>query len=119
MDTFHQYVSISEINLPAYVSPSTGIDISSIDHLWHNLYCLRRSLVVSSALFDHYALCVNFRINHDGPPKSKRFRDFNEPNAKLFSSDIENELISCYPPRSNPNEYADYLLDFLKKIMII
>ena len=30
---------------------------------------------------------------------------------------MENEFIYCTPPNSNPNEYADYLVNFLKKIM--
>ena len=63
VDTFHQYGLINEINLPTYVSPSTGIVTSSIDHLWHNLNCSRRSYVVSPALSDHYTICVVFRIN--------------------------------------------------------
>ena len=73
VDTLHQYGLINEINLPTYVPPSTGIATSSIDHLWHNLDCSRRSYVVSPALTDHYAICVILRINHDSPPKSIRF----------------------------------------------
>ena len=115
VDTFHQYGFINKINLPTYVSPSTGIDTSSIDHLWHNLNCSRCSYVVSPALSDHYAICVIFRNNHDSPPKSIRFRDFSEANAELFALNMENEFISCSPPHSNPNEYVDYLVIFLKK----
>ena len=33
VDTFHQYGFINEINFPSYVSPSTCIDTSLIDHL--------------------------------------------------------------------------------------
>ena len=69
VDTFHQYGLISKINLPTYVSPSACNDTSSIDYLWHNLNCSRRSYVVSLALSEHYAICIMFRINHDSPPK--------------------------------------------------
>ena len=96
VDTFHQYGFANEINLPTYVSPSTGIETSSIDHLWHILNCSRCSYVVSPALSDHYVVCVIFRINCDCPPE-------------LFALNMENEFISCPPLHSNPNEYAAYL----------
>ena len=70
-----------------------------------------------SNLSDHYAVSVIFRINHDSPPKSIRFRDFSEANAELFALNMENKFISFSPLHSNPNEYADYLVNFLKKIM--
>ena len=57
----HQYGLINELNLHTYVSPSTGIDTSSIDDLWRILNCSRRSFVVSPALSDPYAL-FNFKF---------------------------------------------------------
>ena len=115
VDTFHQYGLLNEINLPTYVSPSTGIETSSTDHLSHILNCSRRSYVVSPAVPDHYAICAIFRIIHDSPPKSVRFRDFSEGNAELFTLNKEIEFISRSPPHSNPNEYGDYLVFFLNK----
>ena len=107
VDTFHQYGLINEINLPTYVSPSTGFNTSSIDHLWHNLNCSKRSKVVSLSLSDHYVFCVIFITNHDTPPNSKIFRDFSEANAELFALNIENEYIFFSLSHSNTNEYAD------------
>ena len=71
--------------------------------------------VVSPALSDHNAICVIFRINHNSPPTSIRFRDFSEANAEPIASNTKNEFFSCSPPHSHPNEYADYLVKFVKK----
>ena len=70
VDRFHQYGHINNTNLPTCVSPITGVNTSSMNHLSHNLNCSRRSYVVSPALFEHYAKRVIFRINHDSPPQS-------------------------------------------------
>ena len=111
VDTFHQYGLINEVNLLTYVSPSVGIDTPSVNHSWHKLNCPWRSYVASPALSDQFALCVTFRSNRDSPPTSIQFRDFSEANEKLFASNI----IFCSYPHSNTNEYAEYLVRFLKK----
>ena len=63
INTFHQYSFVGQIILPTFISPSNGSAISSIDHVWHNLNVPRSSYVVSSVLSDHYAACLNLRLN--------------------------------------------------------
>ena len=60
VDTLHRYGLINELNLPTYVSPSTGIDTSSIGHLRHNLKCSRLSYIVTPAISDSLCYMRNF-----------------------------------------------------------
>ena len=117
INTFHQYSFVNEISLPTFISPSNGSAVSSIDHVWHNLNVPRYSYVVSPALSDHYAVCIIFKINYDSPPKTTRFRDFSDVNSEGFAENIDVEFLLCSPPVSNPNEYAEYVVNFMKSLM--
>ena len=46
--------------------------------IWHNSKSLGDCFVVTPALSNHYAVFVDFKVNHDTLPKSIRFRDYNE-----------------------------------------
>ena len=98
-------------------TPSRRSATSSIDHVWHNLDVPRSRYVVSPALCDHYAVCVIFKVKHDSPPKTIRFRDFGDINTERFAENIDAEFLLCSPPVSNPNEYAEYMVNFMKSLM--
>ena len=83
---FYQYSSVNEINSPTYISPSDGNATSLLDHTWRNLNSPRGSYVGFPALSDHQAMCVVFRVEHDSPPKSIRFREYTEANVERFFS---------------------------------
>ena len=113
--TFRQYSLVNEIKLSTYIWPSNGSATSSINQVWHNLNVPRTSYIVFHALPDYYAACVILRVKHDNPPKTIRFRDFSDVNAERFAENIEAEFSLCCPPVSNPNEYADYMVNIMKK----
>ena len=115
MKTFHQQSFVNKINLPTFISIGNGSAVSSIDHVWHNLNVPRSSYVVFPALSDHYAVCVIFKVEHDSPPKTIRFPYFSDVNTEHFAENIEAEFHLCLPPVMNPNEYAEQLVNFLKK----
>ena len=65
-DMFHQYSFSNEINLPTYMSPSSGNTTPSTDHIWHNINSLRGNYVVSPALSDQYAVFVILEVEFIG-----------------------------------------------------
>ena len=114
---FHQYSFANEINLPNYISPSDGNATSPLGHTWHNLNSRRDSYVVSPALFELCAVCVIFRVKQDSPPKSIRFREYIGANAERFAAKFDSVFLYLSPLNSNPNEDAEYIVDFMKIIL--
>ena len=117
IDVFHRYSFLNENNLQTYISPSNGTPIASLDHTWHNLNSQGYSYVVSPALSDHYAVCVIFRVKHNSTPKSIRFREYIGANAERFAAKFDSVFLYLSPLNSNPNEDAEYIVDFMKIIL--
>ena len=46
-------------------------------------------------------------------PKPIRFRDNSEANTVFFAAKIDNEFLFYFPPNSNPNEDAEYIVVFI------
>ena len=66
-----------------------------------NMNVPRFRYVVSPALSDHYAVC-----------DSRSFRDSSDSNTERFA---DAKFLLCSPLVSNPNEYAEYMVNFMKK----
>ena len=75
----------------------------------------RFSYVVSPTLSDQYVVCVFFQVKHESPLKTIRFRDFSDVNTEGFAENIDAEFLFCSPSVSNPNEYLEYMVNFMKK----
>ena len=117
INTFLQYSFANEINLPTYILPSNGSAISSIDNVWHNLNIPRCSYVVSSIISDQYTVCVVFKGKNDISPNTNSFRDFNNVNTERFAENINADFLLCSLLVSNPNENAEYKVNFMKNLM--
>ena len=79
---------VNEINIPTYVSPITGSDMSCIDHLWHNysFSTVTNSYVIKTALSDHYAIFCIFNLDVDKRMVRVKFRDFSNENMCRFNN---------------------------------
>ena len=56
-------------------------------------------------------------MKRDSSPKTLSLRDFSDVNRERFAKNIDAEFLLCSPLVSNPNEYADYMVNFIKSLM--
>jgi len=111
------YGLVNEVNLPTYVAPTTFEEKSVLDHIWHNLIIDRKTYVVRPALSDHYAVIVCFQNHINNKELKIKFRDFSENNIDIFVNSMQGEFSSCNPPYSNSDVCAEYIGDFLMKLL--
>ena len=45
------------------------------------------------------------------------FHDFSDINTERLAENFDAEILLCSPPISNPSEYAEYMVKFMKNLM--
>ena len=116
-DCMEPYGFVNEININTYVSPITGLEKSTLDHIWHNLGYECKSHVIRPALSDHYFISCVFNLNIRNIPVKIRFRDFSVRNIDEFKNKMNFEFTKFRPPILNVNIFANYIIEFLNKLL--
>ena len=49
-----------------------------------------------------------FKVEHDCPPKTTRFRDLSDVNTDRLAENIDADFLICSPLVWNQNEYVEY-----------
>ena len=83
----------------------------------HNLEFNIKTSIVQPSIADHYAIATY--INAPLPPESTNieFRDYSESNTQRFLTNCSMEFSTCDPPCDSVDNYTDYLVDFLFKLL--
>ena len=89
IDLYSSYGFVNGINAPTYVSPSTNIPSSCLDHILYNLPISCQSFVIHPNLADHFAVSSIFNHSIDEPPLILKFRDFSSENIQNFTDNLE------------------------------
>ena len=105
------------ITLPTYISPITNNELSCIDHIWQNLGSNSVGFVIHPNLADHYFVASIFDNLLDEPPITIKFRDFSETNVERFLGRMDDEFLLFDPPISDVNEFTEYFLSFLFRLL--
>ena len=111
------YGFVNEIILPTYVSPSTGHNVSCLDHIWHNFDIDRRSYILQPNMSDHFAVSTVFLDRVNSGTTVIKFRDYSDINKQRFTENIIHELSQFDPPNNNVNDYANSLINFLYMLL--
>ena len=97
-----------------YIAPSDLSLKSCLDHAWHNFNEVSEKFFLTPSVSDHCPIAVVFRKFIPKRMKRVVFRDYSSSNRETFLSNIDREFSTFNPPLNNVNQYADYLINFLK-----
>ena len=117
IDIVSSYGLQNVIDVPTYISPISGVELSSLDHICHNLRFSCNSFVIEPALADHYAVACIFDANSSEKYKKIQFRDVSAKNIEKFDNEVQNIFMQCSPPQQNANECAKYIENFMLAIL--
>ena len=113
----NSYGFVNVIDLPTYISPTSGTEKSCLDHIWHNFRDNYDSFVVQPSISDHYAVVCVFNMKCENEIITITFRDLSLANIENFKNKVDDEFINCKLPQQNANECAQYLDTFLRNIL--
>ena len=116
-DMLTSYGFSNFINQPTYVSPTTNLPSSCVDHIISNICISSSSYVLKPNISDHFAVSTIFDKQLDEKPIEIKFRDFSDANRGKFLANIDREFISFNPPNHDVDVFANYLVLFLRLLL--
>ena len=117
IELINSYGFVNVIDLPTYISPTSGTEKSCLDHIWHNFRDNYDSFVVQPSISDHYAVVCVFNMKCENEIITITIRDLSLANIENFKNKVGDVFINCKLTQQNANECAQYLDTFLRNIL--